>query len=86
MFSNEVLIEKSDKGCLVEILKEIGKLQTDYNYLKLNDNFTKKTMCDLVIPFRDKYHLSDRDALAIARNEISVSEIAKIIENGLRGT
>ena len=41
---------------------------------------TKKAMCDLVIPFRDKYRLTDIDALSIARNEKSFSEVAKILE------
>ena len=40
---------------------------------------TKKAMCDLVIPFRDKYGLSDLQALMIARNEMSISEIAELL-------
>ena len=40
---------------------------------------TKKAICDLVIPFRDKYNLTDLQALQIARNELSMSEIAELL-------
>ena len=67
----------------IELIKEIGKLQKDYGNLVSKKMLTKKAMCDLVIPFRDKYCLSDRDALAIARNEINIDKIARLIEDGL---
>lgn len=65
----------------LELLKEIGKLQNDYESLKQNKKLSKKAICDLVIPFRDKYGLSDKDALAIARNEMSIHKIAEILES-----
>lgn len=68
----------------IEIVKEIGKLQMDYDDLRLDGKLTKKAMCDLVIPFRDKYGLSDKDALAIARNEMHIDEMAKVIEDGFK--
>lgn len=40
---------------------------------------SKKAICNLVIPFRDKYNLTDLQALQIARNELSVAEIADIL-------
>ena len=64
----------------LELLKEIGKLQNDYDSLKQSKKLSKKAICDLVIPFRDKYRLSDKDALAIARNEMSIHKIAEILE------
>lgn len=63
----------------MEALKEIGKLQADYNKLVREKRLTKKAMCDLVIPFRDKYGLKDSDALRIARAEMSLSEIADLL-------
>lgn len=63
------------------LLKEIGKLQNDFDSLKQNKKLSKKAICDLVIPFRDKYHLSDKDALAIARNEMSIHKIAEALES-----
>lgn len=67
----------------IELIKEIGKLQKDYDSLKSKNKLTKRAMCDLVIPFRDKYCLSDKDALAIARNEMCIDEISEVIEKGL---
>ena len=49
------------------ILKEIGDLQNNYQKLIDNNQLTKKAICDLVIPFRDEYNLSDSQALQIAR-------------------
>ena len=42
---------------------------------------TKRAICDLVIPFRDKYNLTDKDALMIARNEITLSKIVDLMED-----
>lgn len=50
-----------------DVIYDIAKLQSEYNMLVSAGKLTKKTMCDLVIPFRDKYNLSDLEALAIAR-------------------
>lgn len=58
---------------------EVGKLQDQYKELISLKKLTKKAMCDLVIPFRDKYALTDSQALSIARNEISISEIATLL-------
>lgn len=62
------------------LIKEIGGLQASYKKLLTDGKMTKKAMCDLVIPFRDKYRLTDIDALSIARNEKSFNEVAKILE------
>lgn len=64
----------------VSLLKEIGSLQADYNRLLKSKAFTKKALCELVIPFRDKHGLSDSEALQIARNEMSISQMAEILE------
>lgn len=62
-----------------KILHEIIDLQDDYNKLRFQGKLTKQNICDLVIPFRDKYQLSDKDALRIARNELSLKEIVELI-------
>ena len=61
------------------LMKEVGKLQDDYKKLIDEKRLSKKAMCDLVIPFRDKYSLTDLQALQIARNELSISEIANLL-------
>lgn len=64
----------------MKILKEIAALQLEYQRLIDERKLTKKAMCDLVIPFRDKYQLTDKHALMIARNEVSMSEIAELLD------
>jgi hypothetical protein len=67
--------------CGMDIIKDIARLQKSYDNLVLNKRLTKKAMCDLVIPFRDEYWLTDKEALMIARSEVNVDEIARILEN-----
>lgn len=61
----------------MEIIKDIAKLQEKWQKLIDNDNLTKKTMCDLCIPFRDKYKLKDSQVLQIARKEVNIDIINK---------
>lgn len=67
--------------CGMDIIKDIARLQKNYDNLVSNKKLTKKAMCDLVIPFRDEYWLTDKEALMIARSEVSVDEIVRIFEN-----
>ena len=65
-----------------EMVKDISALQVEYQRLIEKRQLTKKAMCDLVIPFRDKYKLTDKVALMCARNEITFQELAIILEGG----
>lgn len=62
-------------------LKDVAELQRGYENLVRYRDLTKKNLCDLVIPFRDKYGLTDMQALAIARNECSLSYIDNLLPN-----
>lgn len=62
------------------ILHEIIDLQETYRKLQRQKKLTKQNICDLVIPFRDKYQLSDKDALRIVRSEVSLKELVAILE------
>lgn len=65
-----------------EILREIGRIQDQYQELKKKQkHLTKKAICNLAVPFRNKYGLTDIETLRIIRNEMTISEIAKILEN-----
>lgn len=68
----------------LSILREVGSLQDNYAKLVKQGRITKKAICDLVIPFRDKYGLSDLEALSIARNEMCISSIAEVLRKGLQ--
>lgn len=47
--------------------------------------FTKRNMCNLMVPLRDKYGLTDRQVLAVARNELSLGEISALGGGGAGG-
>lgn len=69
----------------LEFLVEINDLQANYKKLVRDKRLTKKAMCDLVIPFRDKYRLNDSTALMIARGEITLEKIVDIAKAGSMG-
>lgn len=58
-------------------LSDIIEIQRAYKAL---GNFTKKQLCDAMIPYRDKFELTDREVLAIARNELTLEEIDKLLK------
>ena len=62
------------------VLKEIGAIQETYNKLAKTKGFTKKALCELVVPFRDKYNLTDLEALRIVRNQMPIAEMADILQ------
>lgn len=61
------------------LLQEIGELQNEYQNLLRTKKLSKKAMCNLVIPFRDKYNLTDLQALQVARNELSILEMTDLL-------
>lgn len=62
--------------------KEASELQENYQDLIDNKKLTKKAMCDLCVPFRDKYKLTDLQTLRIARKEMDLSEMVAFVEKG----
>lgn len=64
----------------MSIMREVAELQKAYQRLIDKKRLTKKAMCDLCIPFRDKYGLKDSETLRIARNEMDLSEIVDLLE------
>lgn len=61
-------------------IKEVVKLQKEYQKLVDSKRLSKKAMCELCIPFRDKHGLTDSQTLRIARAEMSLSELAELLE------
>ena len=61
------------------LMYDVANLQTEYKKLIDESRLSKKAMCDLVVPFRDKYGLKDLQALQIARAELSISEINDLL-------
>lgn len=68
----------------MSIMREVAELQKAYQKLIDEKRLTKRAMCDLCIPFRDKYGLKDSQALRIARNEMDLSEMVDLLEGALK--
>ena len=64
----------------MNIMREVAELQTEYQRLIDEKRLTKRELCDLCIPFRDKYGLKDSQALRIIRKEMDLSEMADLLE------
>ena len=80
VLSNKKTETEKEHQEVKNILNEIASLQKNYQQLVDERKLTKKAMCDLCIPFRDKYSLTDLQTLRIARNEMDVSEIASLFD------
>lgn len=63
-----------------DFFKEASALQDNYQKLIDEKKLTKKAMCDLCVPFRDKYGLTDLQTLRIARREMDLSEMVALAE------
>ena len=63
----------------MDALKEAALMQEKYQQLADKEKLTKKAMCDLCVPFRDKYGLTDLQTLKIARREMSLQEILDLL-------
>lgn len=59
--------------------KEVEQLQIRYQELIDRGKVTKADICQLVIPFRDKYGLTDIQALSIARADLTPTQINKLL-------
>ena len=66
-----------------KLFKQIAEMQKQYQNLIDTKSLTKKAMCDLCVPFRDKYGLTDLQTLMIARKEMGIPEIIDLFEKKL---
>ena len=60
-------------------LKDVADLQKGYDDLVSGQKLTKKILIALVVPFRDKYCLTDKQALMIARKEYTLSQVCELL-------
>lgn len=64
-------------------LQEVANFQKEYYELFHGHNgktCSKQAIVQLVVPFRNKYHLTDREALDIARSVMPNWRIANLLE------
>ena len=56
-------------------MKDISEMQTNFKSAK-----NKKQICDACLPFKEKYGLTDIQTLNIARGNMSVADIYKLLQ------
>lgn len=66
-----------------KLFKQIAEMQKQYQNLIDTKSLTKKALCDLCVPFRDKYGLTDLQTLMIARKEMGIPEIIDLFDKKL---
>lgn len=59
-------------------LREATVMQEEYRRLTAEKKLSKKAICALCVPFRDKYGLTDLQTLRIAREEMSLMEMLQM--------
>ena len=59
---------------------EVAKLQDGWRELKESGRMTKRAIVELVAPFRDRHGLTDLMALEIAKGNMSLSEMMRVLE------
>lgn len=64
----------------MKTLEDIANVQKAWCKLVADKKLTKRAMCDLVIPFRDKYNLPDSVAIAIARGDYDTQKIYALLK------
>ncbi len=63
-----------------ETLKDVASLQREWNKLLESGRVTKRDICELCLPFKEKYNLTDMQALKVARNELSIEEVLGVFD------
>ena len=61
-------------------MREAAIMQKEYQRLVDERKLTKKALCELCVPFRDKYGLTDRQTLRIARREMDLEEMLFLLQ------
>lgn len=68
---------------MAEFIKAAAELQEKYQTLVRTKRLSKKAICELCVPFRDKYKLTDLQTLRIARKEFDLSQLILIYERSI---
>lgn len=68
---------------MAEFMKAAAELQEKYQTLVRTEQLSKKALCELCVPFRDRYKLTDLQTLRIARREYDLSQLILIYERSI---
>jgi hypothetical protein len=63
------------KALVYDFIEEVNEMQKKYPEAVKNG---KKGICDLCVPFRDKYGLPDSTVLELARKNVGLNAIIEI--------
>lgn len=63
----------------MDAMREATIMQKEYQRLVDERKLTKRAMCNLCVPFRDKYGLTDLQTLRIARKEMDLMEMVELL-------
>ena len=64
----------------MDTIREAAAMQEEYRRLVDSRKLTKKAMCELCAPFRDKYGLTDLQTLRIVRREMDLMEMVDLLK------
>ena len=75
------LLERAEKAERErDAMRDAAIMQQKYQRLYDTHKLSKKAMCELCVPFRDKYGLTDLQTLRIARKEMDLMEIVELLQ------
>lgn len=63
-----------------DAMRDAAIMQQKYQCLYDTHKLSKKAMCELCVPFRDKYGLTDLQTLRIARKEMDLMEMVELLQ------
>lgn len=64
----------------MDAMRDAAVIQHEYQRLVDAQKLSKKAMCELCVPFRDKYGLTDLQTLRIARREMDLMEMVELLQ------
>lgn len=64
----------------MDAMRDAAIMQEEYQRLVDEKRLSKKAMCALCVPFRDKYGLTDLQTLRIARKEMGLMEMVDLLQ------
>ena len=67
-------------GLTVDAMRDAAVMQQEYRRIVDARKLSKKAMCELCVPFRDKYGLTDLQTLRIARKEMDLMEMVDLLQ------
>lgn len=68
-------MDEKKKTLVFDFIEEVNEMQKKYPDAVKHG---KKGICDLCVPFRDKYSLSDLIVLKLARKELGLNAIIEL--------